>query len=173
MIAYLSETPLPLPSAIESSATGLDTGTGTLTPEFERGALFLRNEADEVVRLSWNEEDGGEADDEPSARALPAGEYRLVSYRILRDDGTDRWHISSTGAAIKKFRIDEGADYAFELDETIQISSRLSGGRAQMMISGENRAGLSIYKNGRRIPIGYRVWGSGGEELTSGDMNYG
>jgi len=122
-----------------------------------------------VVRLSW--EDGGEPG-EP--RALPEGRYTLVGYRILADDADGKpWHVSATGASIREVVIRGGANESLDVDETIRMESRVHAGRIQVAIRGEHGAGLSIYKESRRIPLGYRLLDASGAELGSGSIEYG
>ena len=42
-----------------------------------------------------------------------------------------------------------------------------------MGITNPDGAGLSIYKDGRRIPIRYRLVDESGEVVREGPMNYG
>ena len=123
-----------------------------------------------VHRLSW---EGTEAADADRRRALPAGDYRLISYRILMQEGEDAWHVSATGPSIRKVSIGPGEDLRIEVDPRIQIASRFHNSRISIAVRGENKAGLSIYKNGSRIPIGFRLVTEDGDELASGDLEYG
>lgn len=121
------------------------------------------------MRLSWEE-----GEDPGGPRALPEGRYTLVGYRILADDAAGKpWHVSATGASIRKIVIESGANESLDIDESIRIESRVHAGRIQVAIRGEHGAGLSIYKEGRRIPLGYRLLDAAGAELGSGSIEYG
>ncbi len=52
------------------------------------------------------------------------------------------------------------------------MKKRIHAGRVAMSITGQ-KAGLTIYKAGKRIPIRYRLVDSEGTELAAGKMNYG
>jgi hypothetical protein len=144
-------------------------GGGNVRPSFARGDLNLLDEHGGSVRLSWT---GDESEDD-RWRALPAGKYRLRTYRIVREDEGELWHVSATRPTIATLEVEPGAELVLDLDASIRISSRLKNGQAQMNITGEDGAGLSIYRAGARIPIGYRVMSDDGEVLASGDMRYG
>ncbi len=141
-----------------------------MTPSFDRGALLLRDEEGTVLRLSWEEEAGADAD---RRRALPAGDYKLISYRILLQDGEETWHLSATHSKIQEVTIQPGEDLRIEVDPRIHITGRIGHGRVSIAVQGEHKAGLSIYKDGRRIPMGYRIVGADEKELASGDYRYG
>jgi hypothetical protein len=152
-----------------AAPASLAEGLGTVTPSFEGGDLFLTNADGFAFRLSWT----GDEETDERARALPAGEYVLKTYRVLREDDDAQWHISATSPAIQKIEVSAGANTEVEIDDAIRIRSHLNGGRAQMMIQGEHGAGLSIYRDGKRIPIDFRVVDDDGSVITSGHMRYG
>jgi hypothetical protein len=166
LIEYLRAEPLPLP--IEVADTQAEEGLGTLTPGFERGDLFLTSADGTALRLSWTGAEG-----EERTRALPAGEYVLKTYRIVRTKGDELWHISATSPSIQRLKVKAGANLAVEVDETIRLRAKLGSQRAQMTIQGQNGAGLTIYRDGKRIPIDYRVVDDAGEVVASGRMRYG
>jgi len=122
-----------------------------------------------AIRLAWT----GEKEDGERARALPAGEYTLRTYRILREAHGELWHVSATAPRIRTLAVHAGHDLALELDATIRVQAKTKGDQAQMTIQGEHGAGLSIYRAGKRIPIGYRVVDDTGVEVASGSMRYG
>jgi len=161
--------PLNLPEEAPAAPASLEDGLGTVTPSFEGGDLFLANADGFAFRLSWT----GDEEAAERARAVPAGEYVLKTYRVLRENDDARWHISATTPAIQKIDVRAGENTEVEIDNSINIRSLLNGGRAQMMIQGEHGAGLSIYRDGKRIPIDFRVVDDDGAVITSGHMRYG
>jgi len=165
---YLRAKPLELPWEMSAEGASED-GMGTVTPSFERGDLFLVDEEGTAFRLSWT----GDEKDGERKRALPAGKYALRTYRIVREKDGERWHVSATRPTIMSVEVKAGSNVEVEVDDSISISSRLNSGQAQMMIHGDKKAGLSIYRAGKRIPIGYRVLGDDGTVLASGNMRYG
>ncbi len=149
----------------------LGAGEAAITPSFERGALLLGDTQGRVFRLSWEEADAGEQD---RRRALPAGHYRLVGYRLIqRDEAGSTWHLSATAPAIRELELASGEERALEIDPAIRIEKRVSGDQLQVAIQGEGHAGLSIYRQEKRIPIEYRLLDAGGRELAAGKIRYG
>lgn len=144
-----------------------------ITPEFDEGSLFLRDEQGVVVRLAWE----AQADAPREAnrgRTLPAGKYTLVGYRLFdRSRANEVWHVSGTGTKRKPIEIPAQGPISLGVPRELSLKQRFDGASAGMEIRGAHQAGLSIYKNGARIPIGYRVLGADGVELTRGSMNYG
>ena len=81
----LLEKPLPLPEPVTAPPRELASEMAVLTPSFERGALLLAAADGRRFGLSWEDEP---ADDPAFAgadrrRALPAGSYTLVGYRLI------------------------------------------------------------------------------------------
>lgn len=164
---YLQAKPLELPSTVMESSAG--EGEGTLSSNISNGEMFLVDARGKSFRLSWKTE----AKQSPAARALPAGKYRLRTYRIQRELKGETWHLSSTAPAIRTVEIVAGENTVLKVDRRITVTSRVKGKRGMMNIVGEHGAGLSIYQAGRRIPIRYRVLDAEGEELAQGAMTYG
>lgn len=110
---------------------------------------------------------------------MPAGEYSLIGYRILRQDDKEReWMISSTSPhGIRRLVLKGGETQVISIPDqiTIQFKARLSTStlNLQVMVQGDHHAGASIYKDGKRIPIGFRVTSSKGRLIANGDMEYG
>ena len=133
----------------------------------------MRNQDGRDFRLSWE----GDADEDAAGdrrRALPAGNYTLRGYRIVAADADgNRWHLSATGGSIRKLQVESGKDLAVDIDGSIHIGKRIHRKRIAVVIQGEHRAGLSIYKEGRRIPIRYRIIDGDGRPLAAGKIEYG
>lgn len=159
--------PLGVPEEVPAAPPSLAEGLGAVVPSFEQGDLFLTNADGFAFRLSWT------GDEEERPRALPAGKYVLKTYRIVRDEDDERWHVSATRPTIQAVEVQAGATTTVEIDDSIRISSKLNGDQAQMMISGDSNAGLSIYRGGKRIPIDYRILGDDDSLVASGRMRYG
>ena len=140
-------------------------GEGTLEANLKEGEVFLKKGA-QVYRLTWA------SLDTVRARPLPAGDYTLTGYRIVR--GT--WHLSATGSDAK-LKIREGKATALSLDDTLRVKvhARRKGQELSlgMGIRGDKNAGLSVYRDGKRIPIGYQLSFQGEQPPAAGTMNYG
>ena len=126
-----------------------------------------------LTRLAWDAR-GETPRDIAKARTLAAGVYTLVGYRIVdRSRPGEVWHISGSGLKLRKIEVPASGEVHVELASKLSVKQRFDGGSAGMEIRGADGAGVSIYKNGRRIPIGYRVLGDKAEEIARGKMNYG
>jgi hypothetical protein len=154
---------------------------GFVTPNFYDGCLFVRNEDGKYFRLQWNSPKKSKADGKTKQdmrRALPAGKYTLTGYRLERHDDQGRaWFVSSTsGHGIRKFEIRAGESQRITVPHAITFNCRTrvkdTGVQVMMGIQGAPHAGLSIYCDGRRIPIRYLV-SSGDKVLADGVMKYG
>lgn len=168
MIAFLESKPLELPIALTSPAEE-DVDEGSVQVSFAAGDLFLEHEDGQAYRLSWSADEA----DEGRGRVLPVGEYRLRTYRILGMDGDQPWHISATKPTIKKIQVLEGETTNIEIDATIHLSTRVGHGMAMVNISGEKRAGLTIYRGQKRIPMGYSLLDAHGKQVAKGSLAYG
>ncbi len=144
-----------------------------ITASFDEGSLFVRGFDGKLTRLAW-EARGEAAREGAKARTLPAGEYTLVGYRIVdRSRPSEVWHLSGSGLKLRKIEVPASGELHIELAPKLSVKQRFDGSSAGMEIRGADGAGVSIYKNGHRILIGYRVLGEKGEELARGKMNYG
>ena len=103
---------------------------------------------------------------------MPVGTYRLFGYRLVADD----WMISTTGGQ-GEVALARGTERALELSSTIHLdlSVRRQRGQvqAQLGITNGQNMGLSIYKDGARVPLTYTMLDGGGNELASGTLEYG
>lgn len=143
-----------------------------ITVDFGEGSLLVRDSRDVVTRLAW--EARGDAARDMAARTLPAGEYTLIGFRIVdRSRAGEVWHLSGSGTKLRTIEVPENGELKLKLSAALTVKQRFNGSNAGMEIRGAHVAGVSIYKNGARIPIGYRVLGGKGEELAAGKMNYG
>ncbi len=122
-------------------------------------------------RLSWE-------DPKATRNSLPAGEYVVKSYRIIKEapDG-QIWHFSASKGSIKPLTIVAGKDSRLDLSSTIIMNSRMDTSQAdtqiRMEIQGENKSGLTIYRAGKRIPMAYEITGADGVLKATGTMGYG
>lgn len=168
MIEYLEGKPIEVPTAV-TKRKRKQKGEGTLTSNISRGDLFLTDAQGKSFRLSWDTK--GKAKQEP--RTLPAGKYRLRTYRIEHEEKGVSWHVSGTAHKIQEIEVLAGKDVKVEIDPRIHIGTRVSGRMAMMKISGAKGAGLTIYRSGTRIPMEYILLDADKNELAAGTMEYG
>jgi hypothetical protein len=144
-------------------------GEGSVSSSFKAGVVMLENVKRESFRLSWTKGESGKQ----RLRSLPAGEYRLRTFRIEELLDGQLWHISASAPNIQRVLVREGEHLTLELESNIKMKSKLKGKAVMMGISSSNGAGLSIYRDGVRIPISYKVLDAHGKPEAKGSMNYG
>ena len=168
---YFESRPLDTPLVVDGSELAdEEDDVGYVTLSEGIGALLVKDADGQDWRLSWEGDESG-AD---RRRALPQGSYDVTGYRLIdRSREDELWHISATGVRHWRLEVDAGETEEVEIDATVHMRSGMRGKRATMSIVGMHGAGLSIYKDGRRIPINFRVTDSQGEVLAKGPMNYG
>lgn len=133
------------------------------------GALLVQDEEGRQFRLSWEPE----TDLKDTRRALPAGSYKIVGARHVTTARKDEvWHTSLSGLQLGTLELEAGKTKRVTLDPTIHLKTRRHRAHFSVQVTGPLGAGLSLYKNGVRIPLGYRVM-RGEEELAKGDLRYG
>lgn len=174
LVAFLKSGTLPAPTTVASPPAKDAGGAGFVSAGFKEGTLLLKNRAGKFYRLAWPRE----AAAKDRRRALPPGDYTLTEYRLVRrDDQGIEWFLSATGPAIRRLTVKAGEELPVPLDETAHVQCRVRRGgdglNVQGVITGEHHAGMSIYRDGRRIALSYRVSDAQGKELAAGPMKYG
>ena len=132
---------------------------------------MILQRGDQLVSLVWS------AKDKDRRRALPAGDYRLRTTRIEREKDRAWWFLSSTGPAGRKIQVAPRSPTKLTIDDTVVFkgNARLHGNKLQLgfSINGPDKRGLSVYKNGKRVPVTYKVLNNKGKVIARGQMNYG
>ncbi|MDA1266073.1 MAG: hypothetical protein O2816_13415 [Planctomycetota bacterium] len=166
---WFESKPVSLPQVVGRAPKQLAEGEGLVETDLQRGAILLVNEDGEHVRLSWEGEAG-----EDRGRALPVGTYHLTGYRVLAtaDDGT-AWHLSATKPKLREIEVVAGETLELEIDQRVHLSLNQTAKRVNVAVMGDGHAGLSVYKAGRRIPLGYRLLDADGKSVAKGDLRYG
>lgn len=141
---------------------------------FAEGEAFLRDAKGEVFRLTWESRERA-APAKSAARLLPAGEYTLVGYRAVRQDRQGvAWMISVIANGGPRVSVSSGQPAKLPISDTIYASAQLRPkGQVGMMLAGEGRSGLSLYKNWRRVPMNFRIVDANGVVRASGRITYG
>jgi hypothetical protein len=172
MIAFLKTDELPRPTRVTAPPANDDPKSGLLTATVEEGSLLLKNDDGAFYRLGWKK------DDADRRRALPPGEYTMVSYNLsCRDKEGKEWFIGASGKMIRKLTVRAGEEQKLALDEVVHVHCRAipQGDKLQVqgVIKGEHHCGLTLYRECKRITIGYRVTDAKGKEVASGNLDYG
>lgn len=172
MIAFLKSSAVKAPPTITSAKLPDAKEAGYLIPSFDRGSVLLEDASHRAWRLSWEENSNAKR------RALPPGHYSLQNYRVIRRDSKgSEWYLSGIPQHAPRITVRAGVEQRLEIDDTINVPCQTKpheGGWLIMApISGANHSGITIYKDGKRIPLRYRISDAAGNEIASGAMNYG
>ncbi len=138
----------------------------------------MKDAQGKIMRLAW-EAPAKQNEKAAGRRALPAGTYTLTGYRILRcDDDGDEWFTSTILAHYDqhKIKVVAGKVLQLKIDPAIDVSCEADATSKYIVRSffkGMHGAGLTIYKNGKRIPLGFKITSPDGKALESKAMKYG
>lgn len=169
LATYLRAKPLPLPSVVGASRVATSGPQGEVTASFERGALIVQHADGRAFRVTWE----GVGDRGSQPRALPVGTYKVRGYRVLADDAAGvPWMLSSSGASLGVFTVAAGKTTAVPSDGTVRLVKQRRGQTVSVAVQGHAHAGLTVYRNGKRIPMGYRLVAEG-KVVDEGPMAYG
>lgn len=174
MQAWLRATPLPLPLPVTRPPEEEVDGMGVVTLAAGEAALILKDGAGGLYRVSWERAEG-RPEVADRRRALPAGEYEVVGLRqVDRTRADEVWHTAATGAQLGRLVVEDGEETPVKLDATIRVTRGLRGGNmVAMNVTHPSGAGLTLYKNGRRVPVAFRLLDARGEIVRRGPMTYG
>ena len=167
MIAWLQSDQRRPPTRLDQPPQKTDKGVD-VRPDFKAGSIVLQR-GDRLLTLHWPK------DDKDLRRRLPAGEYLLRTTRLEREKGGVPWFLSSTGPAKRKLHLKKGTKLSIDDSVMFRSSARRRGGKLQLGfgITTKDKRGLSIYRDGKRVPVTYRVLDKKGKVLAQGTMNYG
>ncbi len=172
MIAFLKTDALPRPQRVTAPPAKDDGKSGILTPTFEEGSLLLKDRDGAHFRVGWQK------DDADRRRVLPPGEYTLTGYTLVRRDPQGKeWFVGASGKRIRKLTVRAGEEQKVALDEAVFMQCRPVLGKGQvqvqMILQGEHHSGLTLYRDGKRVLVGYRLTDGQGKEVASGQLEYG
>lgn len=146
-----------------------------MTASFAEGSAVLAGPDGEVALVF-----GADA----AECVLAPGRYRVRATRIAREG----WLVSSSGAPWQEIVVKDAAkerarlmDVALtarlEVDETVRFEAHAKrrGPKLQLgfALKGADGRGLTVYKEGARVPVVYKVLGKDGAVLAEGTMTYG
>tara|TARA_Y100000758_G_scaffold231956_2_gene168729 strand:- start:849 stop:1145 length:297 start_codon:yes stop_codon:yes gene_type:complete len=97
---------------------------------------------------------------------------------IRHDKAGVGWFVSGTESrGIKRITVVAGSRQKIDIDPAIAVDCvalrTKTGLRILMTITGHNESGLTIFRQGRRIGIEYRVLDEQGRSVAEGVMKYG
>jgi len=124
------------------------------------------------VRLVFSGERGAAA-----LRAMGEGEWMVRNYRVHRQDDRGRkWQLWGSGARGRRIQVKRGETVRLDLDLAVTVKPMAKpskkGLRVGLGVSGDSRMGVTVIREGDRVPARYVV-GQGDRVLTSGSMAYG
>lgn len=151
--------------------TAADAEKGFVEPGFDSGEVFVKVSR-ETYRLVWKK------GDKDRRRALPIGEHKITGYRISRTakDGS-RWILSTTSPGYRKVTIQSGKTVKLGIRAVLRCNFNIRGKpgrkRAGMVFLGQGRTGITLYRNGKRIPMAVRLVNRRGRPSQESAMQYG
>ena len=141
-----------------------------VSSNLETGSIILAGPQGDVA-IHWKKSD------EHRSRGLPPGTYRLRTVRIEREQKGVHWFLSATSQPRKPMAFGSGAKVKLEVADTVHFKGKVKrmGRKLQLNfeIHSKTHQGLSVYKNGKRVPVTYKLLSAKGEVLATGKMNYG
>lgn len=166
---------MPVPQAIASPPAADAGAVAVITPTFDEGSLLVTDAHGKFFRLLWPAKDGGKED---RRRALSPGKYRLTGYHLVRRDTQGKeWFIWVNLHAGRPLTAHAGDSLPVKTDDTITLTCKAKAavGAVEIMaaVTGDHHAGLTIYKEGKRIPLHYRITGRDNQVLATGTLEYG
>ncbi|MCI0642293.1 MAG: hypothetical protein L0Y72_15940 [Gemmataceae bacterium] len=175
LIDFLKSGELAVPTAVSAPPRSDNEGDGFVTPSFEAGSLLLRNKEGKFFRLLWEKRAGEKPGD--LRRALTPGVYQVAGFHVARHDSQGKewfvWFNTKHGATVDVHR---GQTASVKLDDAIQLDCRpkvsAKGIEIIAHVAGERHASITIYKEGKRIPLGYRVTDESRRVLAEGPLGY-
>src|SRR5262245_17489525 len=173
LMTFLKTSGLKPPLAV-TAAPGKETAAaGFVTADFEEGTLFLASSTGRHYPLEW-----ARSKLPAARRALPPGEYTLTGYRIARRDTNGaEWFLSATGPAIRRIVVRAGEEQQVKVGDTIHLSggAHPEVGRVEieLRLAGVKDCGLTVYRDGKRIDVAYRLMSPQKKVLARGTLKYG
>ncbi len=180
LLAYLAAESTPRPARVDAESP-ITPDLGTVTANIEEGYLHLapkqekpkKNQPTELLtgyRLVWKK------DEKERRRPLPEGVYFVRRYAVSREDAkTGEWTILATGEGRSvSVKAGEETKVTLDLDVTFESRPSLKGTKITVggLFKGDRDMGLSVFRNGRRLEVGWKVF-DGKQDLAAGGCAYG
>ena len=180
LVAFLGSDTAPRPARVDAE-TAIGPDKGTVVANIEEGYLHLapkqekprKNEPIEILtgyRLAWKK------DEKERRRPVPAGTYYVRRYVASRDDPkTGEWTIMATGVGrAVEVKAGQETKVTLDLDVTFEAQPGRKGAKAVIggRFTGDREMGLSVFKNNRRLEVGWKVM-DGKQDVAAGGCAYG
>lgn len=124
---------------------------------------------EEEFRLSWEGPTSAAA-----GRSIPEGSYEVSGYRIgATDDLGVEWFLAATQPFMREIEVIEGETLHVEIDPRVHLALDSTETRANVKVHGDDDAGMTIYRDGRRLPLDVRVATPDGTTVTQASFEYG
>jgi len=158
-----------LPPRIDSAPTEKKPAAW-VEPSFGSGSVVLQR-GDRLLRVVWPL---GARD---QRRVLPPGKYRLRELRIERKKGEAIWFVSSSGPPYQPLQVSAKGLTKLTIDDGLVCKLNVKPKGEKLTIGFKMRAerghNITLFKNGKRVVLTYRVLDAKGKQLAQGTMNYG
>jgi hypothetical protein len=172
LIDWLSKQEAARPRRVATTPGAPETaGHGLVSSAFGTGSAVLTG-AGGSLTLQWP------AGDDQAPRAVPAGDWHVRTVRIERSHQGTPWFLSMTAPdGKKKLRVEADRPAQVAAEASVHFNGRAErkgeGLQLSFVVTSADHRGLSVYRDGERIAVRYRVLAEDGTVLASGTMNYG
>ena len=141
-----------------------------IEPKFGAGSVVL---ARGVARLRVVWPLGGK----DVRRELEPGPYKVRSVAMERKVGDALWYATLSGPPYKPFVVGDRGVSKLVIDDRLKFKgqAKLDGKvwRLGFTFRSKTGGGVTVFKDGKRIAVSYRVLDKDGKLLASGKTNYG
>ncbi|MHC4923708.1 MAG: hypothetical protein ACYTG4_06465 [Planctomycetota bacterium] len=136
----------------------------------ETGTVLLKGPEGDV-RLVWD------AEGKDRVCTLPAGEYAVRTIRTERTREGTHWFLSTTGPAGEPKEFKAGRTRTLKVPTGVVFKGRAKkageGLALGFALTTPDGAGISVYKEDRRVKVTYEVLDRMGKSVAEGTMTYG
>ena len=105
-----------------------------------------------------------------------SGDFRLRSVRFAKRHEKHAWMLSTTAPPKARLRLDPTKPRVIKGAPVLDFVGRAQSKPGELFLGFTlacRKRGVTIYRDARRVAIGYRVLDGKGRALRSGRMNYG
>lgn len=163
---YLESEKLEKAEQITSRVKGGDTSGSVKCNEDELYA-FVTGKNHRSFRLIFKKGD---------VVCLNEGTYKVLNVRTVKKDKNGvSWVLSATKPSGIPLEIKKSEVTTLEFKPKLEIdlrARRLRGGISINVGMSVDGAGATVFKDGEKVPVRYKVFSKDGKELTSGTMTY-